>query len=156
MVFQESLTGASTKEDDCGIVVQFIQADIEIVNHLPHDGQDQVSLEPIEQSVEPTSNTIAVEEIEFFRTQVREIERVTSSLLRHAIDRLARDENLAARHHEAAEGRHLGPRIVSQQAVTRTLGRLHPPENRIDDRQRSHITRRAGCHSYVGALFVVS
>jgi len=85
----------SVKGDGGGIVVEFLQTELEFINQLSNDGHDQVGFQAVKQAIEATSEAVVVEELEFMRLQIQQVGCVASRPLTDAVNRLAGDKNIA-------------------------------------------------------------
>ena len=78
-MLRPSASVVAKEGDSRGIVVQFVQADIEFVDHVRHDVDDQVGIECVEDAFQATSDAVVVEMFEFFRPEIEQLGSEVSS-----------------------------------------------------------------------------
>ena len=72
-----------------GIVVQLLEAELELLNHPADDCQDQGRPDPLEHAVEAAAETVVVQSGQVLRLESEEVGRKAGGPLAHAIDGLA-------------------------------------------------------------------
>jgi hypothetical protein len=118
-----------------GIVVQLVQRDAELLDHVGRHGQDQRGHIGLEQPVQGPSYAVIVEPVDLLRRQVQDVGRVVRGPFAHAIDRPSRDEQIAEQDQEGLDRRELGAAIFGRQGGAEEFRQARPPQKSIEDRQ---------------------
>lgn len=122
--------------DGCGVIVQFIQAEIELLHDMGYDVHDQVRIDCYKDTVQASSDTIIVEILKIIGPHVEEFGSEVSRPLRDAIHGLSGDEQILEDHQHDARRVDLGSIVFGWQVMCEKFLQSHSLENSIDDRNR--------------------
>ena len=130
--------GVRAAERDRGrVVVQFVEANAELLDHMGSDGQDQRRHVGQEEPIQGPAHAVVVESSDFFGCQPQEIGGMACGPFAHAVDRLARHQQVAQQDHQRLDGRELHAAVFRRQRGAQKLFQSHPSEHVIEDRQRA-------------------
>ena len=122
-----------------GVVVEFVEADLELPHHLPRHGQDELRPTAVEHPVQATAQPIVLQQGQLVVVQIQHVGREGDGPLADAIDGFAGDQQIADQNQQCPSRGEFGAGIIGWQVLTQQLFELHPPQESIDDGERADL-----------------
>jgi hypothetical protein len=94
------------------IIVQLVEADLELLDHLTDDRHDQGGSDALEHAVEASAKAVVVQSWEVLAAQSEEVGREEGGPVSDAIDRLARQQEIGEEHPQGGHGRQFGAGVI--------------------------------------------
>jgi len=127
-----------------GIVVQLVQADVELANHVGHDSHDQIRVQRQKDPIQAPADAIVIEMLELIGPQVKEFGREVPRPLGHSVDRLARDQQVAQQDQRRACRADFGASVFGRKVLLEKLVQPHPPQQSPENGDRPERMREDG------------
>jgi hypothetical protein len=106
----------------------------------------------VEEAIEGAADPVIVEGGELVVRQSEEVEVVPRGPLADAVERLARDQQVAGEHEQGRRGGDAKPPILAGEVVVEELREAEPLEEAIEDRQGADPARVEGASLGAGGL----
>src|SRR5262245_740516 len=92
--------------------MQFMECDLEFLDHTANDGQDQGGPDPLEQAIEASAEAVVVQPGQVLGMQTQEVRGEECGPVAHAIDGLAGEEEVGEEDHQRGGGGELGSGVI--------------------------------------------
>ena len=130
--------------DAGGIVMEFIERDVEGADGLCGHRQGQTGDIGQKQAVEGPTDAVVVEMGDFFGGQSQQIGSVLLGPFPHPVQRLAGEQQVAHQSHQRLRRGRPRAAILSRQVRAEVFLQAHPLQQMVDDRQRTHAVGTQG------------
>jgi hypothetical protein len=134
------------------VVVQFVQRDAELADRVRHDRQRQRGDVGVEESVEAAADAVVVERRQLRRGQPETSGGVPGGPLSHAVEGLARQQEVLEQDQQTGRGGDARPSVLAWQVVAEERLEAEPPEEALQQWQRGHAAGGQGSTGGAGGL----
>ena len=145
--------GVVAVEGDGGrVVVQLAQGDAELADRVAHQREDEGRQLAAEQGSQGPAHAVVVEALELLGRQAQQVGGISGRPLADAVQRLARDQQVAYQNHQGLGGGHLHPLVLPRQVFPEKLLQAEPLEDMVEDGQGPGLDRTQAASAGVGQL----
>jgi hypothetical protein len=144
LFFLRGIGVGAVESDRRGVVVQFVQVDLEFADHMGHERQDQRGDVALEQAIEAPPHAVVIERWQLSIGEPECLASIPRGPFADAVERIAAEQHVFEQERNASRGSDSAPSIGAWEVRSQKLVEAHALEQSIDDGQRADSVRVQG------------